>query len=203
MTSSGTPVAVTGIVLAGGRSARFGGDKLARDLDGRPVLQHVLERVREVASDVVIVRAPDANDETPGARVVHDPEPFGGPLVGVLAGLEVAGEPMALIVGGDMPRLEPAVLSLLVRTLTAADPQDVDAVALHGRGRVQPLPIAVRTGAATNAAQRTLGHGARSLTAWLDALRVRTLEEGDWRPLDPEAATLVDIDAPEDLARLR
>ena len=40
-------------------------------------------------------------------------------------------------------------------------------------------------------------------TAWLEALRVRTLEEGDWRPLDPEAATLVDIDAPEDLARLR
>ena len=79
MTSSGAPVAVTGIVLAGGRSARFGGDKLARELDGRPVLQHVLERLREVASDVVIVRAPDANDETPGARVVHDPEPFGGP----------------------------------------------------------------------------------------------------------------------------
>jgi molybdopterin-guanine dinucleotide biosynthesis protein A len=92
---------------------------------------------------------------------------------------------------------------MLVRTLTAADPGDIDAVALEGRGRVQPLPIAVRTGAATIAAQRALGHGARSLTAWLEALRTRAIDEQTWRPLDPEAATLVDIDSPEDFARLR
>jgi len=196
-------IAVTAIVLAGGRSARFGGDKLAQELEGRTILDHVLERVRAVASDVVLVRRPDAMDEPAGARVVHDPESFGGPLVGVLAGLEAAREPLALIVGGDMPRLAPDVLVLLVRTLAAAEPSDVDAVALHGRGRSQPLPIAVRTGAATTAAQRALGHGARSLAAWLEALRTRTLEEGDWRPLDPGAATLIDIDAPDDLANLR
>jgi molybdenum cofactor guanylyltransferase len=199
----GAEIAVTAIVLAGGRSSRFGADKLAQELEGRPVLEHVLERVRSVAGDVVLVRPPDVTGVTAAARVVHDPEPFGGPLVGVLAGLEAAREPLALIVAGDMPRVAPEVLALLVRTLTAADPQDVDAVVLHGRGRIQPLPIAVRTGAATTAAQRALGHGARSLTAWLEALRARTLEEGDWRPLDPQAATLLDIDSPDDLATLR
>jgi molybdenum cofactor guanylyltransferase len=196
-------IAVSAIVLAGGRSARFGGDKLAQELEGRPVLDHVLERVRAVASDVVLVRPPDATDEPAGAHVVHDPEPFGGPLIGVLAGLEAAREPLALVVGGDMPRLAPDVLELLVRTLAAADPGDVDAVALHGHGRTQPLPVAVRTGAATTAAQRARGHGARSLTAWLEGLRTRTLEEGAWRPLDPQGATLIDIDAPDDLANLR
>jgi molybdopterin-guanine dinucleotide biosynthesis protein A len=196
-------IAITAIVLAGGRSARFGADKLAQDLDGRPVLEHVLERVRAIASDVVVVRPPDAHDITAGARIVHDPEPFGGPLIGVLAGLEAAREPLSLVVGGDMPRLEPDVLTLMVRSLSAADPHDIDAVVLQGRGRVQPLPIAARTGAATTAAQRALGHGARSLTAWLEALRTRTLRDEDWRPLDPTAATLVDIDAPEDLETLR
>ena len=196
-------VAVTAIVLAGGRSARFGGDKLAEELEGRPVLAHVVERVSQVAGDVVVVRPPGPADTPTGARLVHDPEPFGGPLVGVLAGLEAAREPLALVVGGDMPRLSPDVLLLLIRTLTAADPDAIDAVVLEGRGRVQPLPIAVRTGAATTAAQRALGHGTRSLTAWLEALRTRTLEEPVWRPLDPEAGTLVDIDSPDDLARLR
>ena len=103
----GGRVAVTAIVLAGGRSARFGGDKLAHDLDGRPVLAHVLERVQRIAADVVVVRPPDVGDDLAGVRVVHDPEPFGGPLIGVLAGLEAAREPIALVVGGDMPRLSP------------------------------------------------------------------------------------------------
>ncbi len=199
----GGRVAVTAIVLAGGRSARFGGDKLAHDLDGRPVLEHVLERVRRIAADVVVVRPPDVGDDLAGVRVVHDPEPFGGPLIGVLAGLEAAREPIALVVGGDMPRLSPDVLELLIRTLTAGDASDIDAVVLQGRGRVQPLPIAVRTGAGTTAAQGALRHGARSLTAWLEALRTRILEEDEWRPLDPPADSLVDIDSPQDLADLR
>ena len=45
---------VTGIILAGGASARFGSDKLAAPVGGRPLLQHALEAVAAVAHDLVL-----------------------------------------------------------------------------------------------------------------------------------------------------
>jgi molybdopterin-guanine dinucleotide biosynthesis protein A len=196
--------AASAIVLAGGRSTRFGRDKLAELVDGRPLLDHAILAVSRVAREVLVLvppvgdrllaRPPDA-----GVRVVtvRDPEPFGGPLVAVLAGLERASEPFALVVGGDMPRLSPDVLAALLRALDASE---ADAVVLAFRGRRQTLPAALRVGAATQAARRLLSDGMRSLHALLGAVRTRELSEGEWRPLDPRAATLRDVDLPGDLS---
>jgi molybdopterin-guanine dinucleotide biosynthesis protein A len=197
--------AVSAIVLAGGRSSRFGRDKLVEPIDGVPLLAHALDAVARVATEIVVAGgdAPTTTGIAIPIRSVRDPQPDGGPLVGVLAGLEAAREPTALVVGGDMPRLEPAVLAMLIRALAAAEPDAVDACVLAHRDRIQPLPIVVRTGAATVAAQRGLGRGSRSLYAWLDGMRVHALPEQEWRALDPRADTLLDVDRESDLGRIR
>jgi molybdopterin-guanine dinucleotide biosynthesis protein A len=206
MTGSGVPAA-TAVVLAGGRSSRFGRDKLAEPFRGRPLLHHAVLAAASVATEVLVL-IPAVGD-APGLprailgegatiSIVRDPEPFGGPLVAVLAGLERAREPLALVLGGDMPDLSRDVLVRLVRALDASE---ADAVALAFRGRRQPLPLALRVGTATQAARRQLADGVRSLQSFVGALRVRELSEGEWRALDPAAATLRDIDRPEDLAR--
>ena len=58
MTSALLP-AVSAIVLAGGRSARFGRDKLAVSIDGRPLLHHAAEAVAAVATDIIVIAPPD------------------------------------------------------------------------------------------------------------------------------------------------
>jgi molybdopterin-guanine dinucleotide biosynthesis protein A len=63
----------------------------------------------------------------------------------------------------------------------------------------RPLPAVFRNGAATQAARRVIADGERSLVALLRALPTRELAEAEWRGLDPDAATLRDIDRPEDL----
>jgi molybdenum cofactor guanylyltransferase len=195
--------AATAIVLAGGRSSRFGRDKLAEPVGGRPLLDHAVAAVADVAAQVLVL-VPAVGDppnlprlQTPIAAL-RDPEPFGGPLVALLGGLERAREPLALVVGGDMPQLSRTVLVRLVRALDASE---ADAVVLMFRGRRQQLPVAVRVGSATQAARRLLAGGVRSLQALIDGLRVRELSEAEWRPLDPTAETLRDIDRPEDLPR--
>ena len=198
--------AASGLVLAGGRSSRFGRNKLAEPLDGKPLLAHAVTAVGSVAREVIVL-LPPVGDPPPlprsvgpakvPVRIVRDPEPFGGPLVALLAGLERTREPFALVVAGDMPGLSGAVLAALLRALDASE--DVDAAVLAFRGRRQPLPAALRVGAATTAAQRLLGEGERSLHALLRALRTRELVEGEWRSLDPTAATLRDVDVPGDL----
>lgn len=203
--SRATPPAaapVSGIVLAGGRSSRFGSDKLAARFGDSTLLERAVAAVAAVSTEVVVVLAPGDERHLPAmgvpVRRAVDPEPFGGPLIGLLAGLEAAREPVVIIAGGDMPTLAPDVLRLLVATLIASE-GSFDAAVLVQRGVVRPLPCAVRNGMATQAARRVLGEGERSLVALIRSLRSRSVEEGEWRPLDPMAETLRDVDLPGDL----
>jgi molybdenum cofactor guanylyltransferase len=205
MTGAGVPRpsnGVTGVVLAGGQSRRFGSDKLIAEIDGRSLLERAVTAVAAIATEVIVVVAPLDERTLPDAPVpvrrALDPEPFGGPLVGLLAGLEAAGEPIVVAVGGDMPTIDPAVLRLLVRTL-AAGSTSVEAVTLGAAGRLVPLPAALRTAAATDAAARLVGDGERRLRRLFERLSTRVVHEPAWRHLDRAGATLRDVDRPEDL----
>jgi molybdopterin-guanine dinucleotide biosynthesis protein A len=195
-------VDVTGIVLAGGRSRRFGSDKLATELDGRPLLHLAIAAVAAVTGRLIVVAAPGADLALPAdlagrIDVVHDPEAFGGPLVGLAAALAVVETPTALVAGGDMPRLVPAVLH---RLASVVEPERA-AVTLEVPGRVQPLPMALDAAAARAAAAGILASGGRSLRELLRELGATSIPAPVWLALDPAGATAVDIDRPIDLGR--
>jgi molybdopterin-guanine dinucleotide biosynthesis protein A len=195
---------VSGIVLAGGASTRFGSDKLAARVGGGTLLDLAVAAISQAASEVLVIVAPGDGRALPQAQVpvrrVEDPERHGGPLIGLLAGLEAAAEPIVLVVGGDMPALLPTVLRALVRALEASG-GSADAAVLRQRSVARPLPVVLRNGAATPAARRLIAEGERSLRALVAALVTRELAENEWRGLDPEAVTLTDVDRPQDLPR--
>lgn len=188
---------VTAIVLAGGRSSRFGRDKLIEPIDGRPLLHHAIEAVRPLASELVVVAPPDTAPDVPqGVRVIHDRVAFEGPLAGVTAALEVATAPVVLVVAGDMPDLVPAVIAAL---LGALDESGADAAILDQTGRPRPLPMALRRDAALSMARRLIEAGERRLGALPDALDTTVIAESTWRTLDPDGRTMHDIDTLADL----
>ncbi len=195
-------VAASGIVLAGGRSSRFGSDKLAARVDGATLLDRSLAALAAHVTEIVVVLAP-GDERTPARldrpiRIVHDLERYGGPLVGLLAGLETVDEPLTIVAAGDMPTLGASVLRLMVWTLMSADTA-IGAVILERRGRGEPFPAVVRTGAAAEHARRLVVDGERRLRALFDHLPTRVIDESAWRPLDPDARTLRDVDTPADL----
>lgn len=187
---------VSAIILAGGRSTRFGRDKLAEPLDGVPLLWRTIDAVREVADDIVVVVAPGSEPELPAdVRVAYDPATGQGPLVGVLAGLEAVRHETVIVVGGDMPWLRADVLEAMLASLDGP----AGAIALEVDAQAQQLPLVVRQDAALEAARRLTGSGERRLGALLVVLAVTTIAEADWRAIDPEADTLRDVDVPEDV----
>lgn len=214
-------IAVTAIVLAGGRSRRFGADKLAVSVDGRPLLERAISAVATMADEVVLVIAADGVEPTidpaitRGVRltVVRDAEPGGGPLAGLAAGLSVASAGVAVVVGGDQPSLVPGVLAALVRSLagpvpgqrgvTAGTGGPLDIVVLEAEPPFRSLPAALRVAAAGPAAGPVLSGRRRSLVALYETLRVGILPAAEWRALDPEGATLRDVDRPEDVEERR
>ena len=192
---------MTGIVLAGGRSTRFGRDKLAEPFRGMPLLHHVVLRLAEVCDDVVVVIAPPDVVEPPlplGAPVsiVRDAREGEGPLAGAYTGLSAVRTELALLAGGDMPELQ---TSVLLEMLKVAVDAPVEAVVLADGERFRPLPAVLRVESARDAAHALLDSGRRRLRDLLDALRVAIVDEATWHALDPERRTLFDIDEAADL----
>lgn len=192
-----TPERTGAIVLAGGRSSRFGRDKLAAAIGGRPLLDHAIEAVQAVATDVVVVLAPGTTRALPdGVAIAHDFTADEGPLAGVVAGLAAlpASIDVVVIVGGDMPTLRPAVLALLAQTV-----RDDPAVAAAVLDMGGPMPMAVRRTLAAATAVDIFTAGERRLRALPERLGTTVLSGATWRALDPDALTVRDVDVPSDL----
>ncbi len=196
--------AITGIVLAGGRSSRMGRDKASLLVDGETLLQHSVRALAAVADEIVVVHAPGtprrALDAPCPVREVDDPVAGEGPLVGIATGLREARAPLAVVVGVDMPFLEPALLRLLVTRLreerAASGARWVLPIA---DGRRQPLCSAFARDA-LDVLDAHIEAGDRAPMAVGADLRVALLSEEDWRAADPDGRSFVDVDTPEDFA---
>ncbi|HXR27659.1 MAG TPA: NTP transferase domain-containing protein, partial [Candidatus Baltobacteraceae bacterium] len=141
-----------GLVLAGGRASRFGADKLAIELAGRPILHHALMAVAGVTERVLLAiaagaRPPALPDLGEAIQVIHDRSTDLGPLAGLAAALDALAPDGAdrrlLVVPGDAPSLRAPLLRGLLHELDYAD-----AAVLADGDDWRPLPFAVRTGAA-------------------------------------------------------
>jgi molybdenum cofactor guanylyltransferase len=198
------PVAATAIVLAGGRSSRFGSNKLAADVDGSPLLHHAIRAVSDVCAEVLVVGAPSGlSVELPGdlaVVVALDVDAYQGPLVALVDAASAAHHPALLIVAGDMPHLERAVVERLLagRRGRRWAPGRQGACLLAG-GTPQPFPMAIDRAALLAHGRELVEAGERRLRALLDHLDLERIPEVEWRTLDPDGRTLRDIDRPEDL----
>jgi molybdopterin-guanine dinucleotide biosynthesis protein A len=179
---------VAGLVLAGGRSLRFGGEKAAALLQGRPLLLWAAHRLQASCGAVAINARPDTESEglavANGLPVLHDaPGDPDGPLAGVKAGLIWAGGigARALAVSPcDAPLLPD---DLFARLIAAAGPDAAMAQTSEGR---QPL-CALWPVSALPAVTEALAGGAHPPT---------------WRLLEALGAFPVLFEKPEAFANL-
>ncbi len=103
-------MSIAALILAGGKATRFGGaDKAFVSLHGRPLVEHVLERLRPQASPIAIsANGSPARFAAYGLPVLADAPEFSacGPLAGVAAGLawaQGAGAEWLLTMPVDTP----------------------------------------------------------------------------------------------------
>jgi molybdenum cofactor guanylyltransferase len=137
-------VSIVGLLLAGGQSRRMGGgDKALRPLGGRPLLDHVIERLRpQVAAMVLNANGDPSRFAGFGLPVVPDSVPdFAGPLAGVLAGLDwaAANRPdceWVVSVPTDAPFLPRDLVARLVAGMQVADAELACAVSV---GQTHPV----------------------------------------------------------------
>jgi len=117
------PLPVTGIILAGGRGARMGGqDKGLLEFRGRPLIEHVIDILAPQVDELLV----NANRNTDayrryGYRVIPDGIPdYPGPLAGMLAGLACAAHETVAFAPCDAPALPDDLVQRLLQGMQQA-----------------------------------------------------------------------------------
>jgi molybdopterin-guanine dinucleotide biosynthesis protein A len=105
---------VSGIILAGGASRRMGRDKAWIEIEGRPLVERVVERLGLVCKEILLVTNHPEPSKRLGARLVSDTFPGKGSLGGIFSGLEAARFDRAIVVACDMPFLNAALLRYML-----------------------------------------------------------------------------------------
>jgi molybdopterin-guanine dinucleotide biosynthesis protein A len=96
-------MAVTGFILAGGKSTRMGRDKAVLDWNGRTLLDHMVDLLCGITEQVRVVGRDPLPDRLPGL----------GPLSGIATALEVTSTDANLIIAVDLPHLTKEFLKYL------------------------------------------------------------------------------------------
>jgi molybdopterin-guanine dinucleotide biosynthesis protein A len=183
--------APVGVVLAGGRGRRLGGDKAIVELEGRALVHYPIEALHSVCDDVVVVAKRDTL--LPSLSGVADlwiePDEPRHPLVGVAHALGLATGRPILVVAVDLPLVDAAVL----RTILSTDPTpEATVVAPRAYGRLQPL-CALYTPGALAAGLNRFDPSARTIEV-VESLGVRVVEGID-------ETAFFNVNAPEDVLR--
>ena len=126
-------MAVSGIILAGGRSLRMGKDKTQLMWGRHTLLEQAVRHLRSLTDDVLVVDS-GSSFYLPGVRNVQDRYKGRGPLGGIHAGLLEAKHEAALVLSCDMPFVTAELTAFL-----AAKKEGFAAVIPRCRGHVEPL----------------------------------------------------------------
>lgn len=105
---------LTAIILAGGKSSRMGEDKGLLDIDGTPMITHVIEAVRPLVLELFIVSNQEDYEQF-GYTVFEDEFKDKGPMAGIYTGLKNSSTQLNIILSCDIPKIDTQFLIWLIR----------------------------------------------------------------------------------------
>jgi molybdenum cofactor guanylyltransferase len=123
---------MTGIVLIGGKSERFGSDKVFSQFKGKPLIAHVVDTIQPLFHEIILIGHKRKGLEN--FRVAEDIRPGCGPLGGIYTALMSTDAEHCFVCATDMPNLNAGLISYMI---SQADDHDI-IMPMWSKGR-EPL----------------------------------------------------------------
>lgn len=188
----------TSIVLAGGKSLRFGRNKALEAICGKSLIECVVQRLKPITGQILIVTSKELTD-LPVADMVEvltDVYPNKGPLGGIYTGLLAAKSSHSIVVACDMPFLNAELLCYMIELS-----HNFDAVVPRlEEGMVEPLH-AIYAKSCLGSMKTQLGSNQLRVNSLLNKLRVKYVERAECQRLDPQLLSFFNINSQSDLDR--
>jgi molybdenum cofactor guanylyltransferase len=187
---------VTGVVLCGGASTRMGRDKALIEIEGKPLVRLVADRVAECAEPVLLASGASRRFGSLPYEEIADAAPGAGPISGLVAALSASPHDLLIAAAVDMPFVSADVFLLLLEL--SADENAVVPVTPQGR---QPLHALYHRSALPHLVD-ALERGRYGLREALDGLNVREVGREEWGAVDPQGRFALNLNTREDLSSL-
>lgn len=185
-------------IIAGGKSSRMGTDKSFVEIGGKPVIEHLIQRVTNLgqAETLLITNRPDEYAHL-NLPMVGDVLPDKGSLGGIYTAIYYSQNPYTLTLACDMPFVSADLLKYMLSLRDGFDvvvprvdqyPQGLHAV--YGKACSDPI-------------RQRLDADRLKVMGFYEAVHVRYIDEPEYQPFDPKGLSFFNINTPEELEQAR
>jgi len=191
---------MTSIILAGGKSSRLGRSKALQVIEGKSLIQWVIDCLAILSTEIIIATAHGEAIPCSSAvriKTVADIYPGKGPLVGIYSGLIASSSSRAIVVGCDTPFLSISLLEYITQTCST-----FDVIVPRIKNKLEPL-CAVYSKNCSGPIQGLLEQNERRIDKLFSMVKVKYIEEDEINRFDPEHLSFFNINSQADLDRAR
>ncbi|MBW2018153.1 MAG: molybdenum cofactor guanylyltransferase [Deltaproteobacteria bacterium] len=192
---SPSPHSVTGVILAGGKSLRYGRNKALVEIKGVRLIDRVVGVMSGIFHKLLIVTNTPEEYAYLHIPMVEDLIKGLGPLGGLYTGLKTISDEAGFFVACDMPFINSSLIRHMIET-----GKEFDAVVPRVDWKIEPLH-ALYHKTCLPLIEKAIEEGRYQIIRFFDEIRVRYVREEEIRRFDPHLLTLININKPEELTR--
>lgn len=183
-------------IMAGGKSSRMGTDKSFVQLLGKPMIEHLLERVSNLGESerILITNRPD-DYAALGLPMYGDVLPEKGSLGGIYTAITHSQSEYTLVIACDMPFANPALLKYMIGLCDGAYDVIVPRVENYPEGL-----HAIYNKACLGPIRQRLDADQLKVMGFHADVRVRYLDEPEYHSFDPNGLSFFNVNTPQELA---
>lgn len=187
---------ITGIVLAGGKSSRFGSNKALADFNGIPLIERVIGVLKSVFTNLIIITNSPLEYSYLKIPLYQDLVKGLGPVGGIYTGLDAIADGWAFFCACDMPFINRD----LVRYITEVK-DGFDAVVPKVDWKIEPLHALYSKRCLPAIKKLIYNEEYQTIKSFKD-INVRFIEEDEIRRFDPELKTFLNVNKQDELVSI-
>jgi len=193
-----TPVkGVTGIILAGGKSSRYGRNKAFVEVGGIRLIERVIRVMRSVFPHLILITNSPHEYAYLQLPMVEDLIKGLGPIGGIFTGLEAISDEAGFFVACDMPFLNSRLIHHMVSMR-----DDFDAVLPRLGWKIEALH-ALYSKRCLPAIKEAIDKKEYQIIKFFNKIQLRYLDEDEIRAYDPKLRCFFNVNRPEELSGAR
>ena len=183
---------MTGIILAGGENRRMGTDKALLDINGRPLIEHILSVFAGLFEHTIIVTNTPDRYRSYGVEMTGDVLDIRGPLTGIYSGLLRSRDEYNFVAACDMPFLNPRLIAYMGELAAGQD-----AVVPMFDGFLEPLHAIYRRGILPTI-ETQVRRQDRRIRGIFDHIQVRYITDDEIVRFDPLKRSFKNLNTPKE-----
>ena len=184
---------ITGVILAGGKSSRFGINKAFSEINGSRLIDIVAGLLTSIFTRTVLITNSPEEYSYLGLPIRKDLIRGLGPIGGILTGLEDISDEAGFFIACDMPFVSEDLIRYIVSVRG-----EFDAVVPKIDWKIEPLHALYRK-SCLPVIRELIASGVYQTIKAFDRLNVRYLNEAEIKANDPQMRSFFNVNRPEEL----